>query len=417
MYNVLAQFVNKKFNIDAHYFLKGGFWLSLTQVIVVLTGIVTTSLFAHYLSETDYGIYRYLIGLAVLFSSLSLTGLGQSIFQTAAKKYYGFYQETITINFIYNLGVLFSALAGVGYYFYKGNIVLSIGCLLIAVLQPIINSFQFTSTYLQGSGRFRESTFLLGVKTLLISSISLISLLLTNNIIVLAGVYLTVNTFVNVLSYLWYKPKKTNPTPHIEYAKYLSYAKHTSARNVLSVIANRADAVIIFTQLGAPALAVYTIAMIIPEQIKASFKNFSSLLIPKYIKHSNDQVLKKSIPKRSFQLFFITVIISSLYILLAPTIYELLFPKYTEAIVLSQLVALSLPTVVALLPLSYIHKELAENSLYKIQLLSACVLLILMILGTILFGLIGAILAKVTSRYFESIITFIAFHQISKKVA
>lgn len=417
MYSFAANFLQKKFNFDAHYFLKGGFWLSLTQGIIVLAGILTTSLFAHYLSETDYGIYRYLIGLAVLFSSLSLTGLGQSILQTAAKKYYGFYQETITINFIYNLGVLFSALAGAGYYFYKGNIVLSVGCLLIAVLQPIINSFQFTSTYLQGSGKFRESTFLQGVKTLLISLISLISLLLTNNIIVLAGVYFTANAFTNVFSYLYYKPKKTNPTPYIEYIKYLEYAKHTSARNVLSVIANRADAVIIFTQLGAPALAIYTIAMIIPEQIKASFKNFSSLLIPKYVKHSNDQVLKKSIPKRSFQLFFITIISSALYILLAPIIYELLFPKYTEAIVFSQLIALSLPTVIALLPLSYIQKELAGNSLYKIQLLSACVLLILMILGTIIFGLIGAILAKVISRYFETIITFVAFLQISKKVA
>ncbi len=411
MYFSTANFLQKKFNFDAHYFLRGGFWLSLTQVIVVLAGILTTSLFAHYLSETDYGIYRYLIGLAVLFSSLSLTGLGQSILQTAAKKYYGFYQETITINFIYNLGVLFSALAGAGYYFYKGNIVLSIGCLLIAVLQPIINSFQFTSTYLQGSGRFRESTILQTVKTLFITIICLGSLFLTKSILILIGTYLISTALISTISYFWFKTKKYTPTPSDVYNKYLTYAKHTSVRNILSSIAYRLDSIVIFTYLGAAPLAIYTIATIIPEQIKGVFKNLASLLLPKYAAHQDYSILKKSISKRSFQLFLILVGITIIYILVAPYIYNLLFPKYQAAVLYSQITAVAFPAFIFLVPMSFLQALKDETRLYKITVYGSVFQIISLLVFVFYFGLMGAIVAKVIYRYFVLASVFLTFRK------
>ncbi len=412
MYLSVANFLQKKFNFDAHYFLKGGFWLTLTQAIVVLAGIVTTSLFAHYLSETDYGIYRYLIGLAILFSSFSLTGLGQSILQTAAKKYYRFYQETIRLNFLYSLSIAFISLGGAIYYFINENIILSLGCILIAIFQPIISGFQNTQAFLQGSRRFREATIAQGIKVIAVSLLSIGTLFFTENIVVLLLVYLGSNSLVNIIFHIIYRPKQAEDTPEEISLQYVAYAKSTSVRNIISSISNRLDTVLIFTQLGAAELAVYTIATIIPEQIKGSFKNLASLLLPKYAKHEDAAVLKRSVPKRSVQLFLLLLTVTILYIIAAPYMYELLFPKYQNAVLLSQITALAFPTFVLYIPYSILQSRLAESELHKITLYSS-VFQVVTIFGFIfLFGLMGAIIAKLTYRIFYLIVVYSYFKKL-----
>ena len=406
MYSSAANFLQKKFNFDAHYFLKGGFWLSLTQIIVVLAGILTTSLFAHYMSETDYGIYRYLIGLAVLLSSFSLTGLGQSILQTAAKKYYQFYQETIRLNFLYSLSITVISLGGAVYYFINENLILSLGCILIAIFQPIINGFQNTQVFLQGSRRFREETIAQGIKVLIVSLASIAALFLSESILILFLVYLGVNSLVNVLFHIIYRPQHTPQTPPEVSVQYVAYAKSTSIRNIISSVSNRLDTVLIFTQLGAAELAIYTIATIIPEQIKASFKNLASLLLPKYAKHDDMRILKKSVPRRSLQLLLLLLPVTIIYIIAAPYIYELLFPKYEEAVFLSQLISISFPAMIAMIPASILQSHLKEKALYQNQIFEATIFTILLCVLVLKFGVIGAVIARVTTRYITGILYF-----------
>jgi O-antigen/teichoic acid export membrane protein len=412
MYSFTANFLQKKFNFDAHYFLKGGFWLSLTQGIVVLAGILTTSLFAHYLSETDYGIYRYLIGLAVLFSTFSLTGIGQSILQTAAKKYYGFYQETIRLNFLYSVPISLISVGGAIYYFIKGNSVLSLGCVLIALIQPVTNAFQNTPIFLQGSRRFKEATTAQGIKVVLVAAISVATLFLTENILILLCAYFGSNALLNIALHLIYRPVRSTSTPPDIANQYIRYAKSTSIRNIISSLSNRLDAVLIFTQLGAAELALFTIATIIPEQIKASFKNLASLLLPKYARHEDVTVLKRSVPKRSAQLFLLLCAITILYIFTAPYLYELLFPKYPDAIVLSQLTALAFPTFVLYIPYSILQSRLAESELHKITLYSS-IFQVMTIFGFIFFfGLLGAIIARLLYRIIFMLTVYAYFFRI-----
>lgn len=409
LYVALAQKIEQRFKVDARYFLSGGFWLTLTQAIVVLAGIITTSLFAYYLSETDYGVYRYLIGLAVVFSSFSLTGLGQSILQTAAKKYYRFYQETIKLNLLYSSAITLFSFVGAVYYYLNENVTLALGCLLIAVLQPIINAFQNTQAFLQGSRRFREATIAQGAKVIVVALASVAALYLTESVLVLFLVYLTANSLVNIAFHLIYQPHDTPATPPAVAHQYIAYAKSTSFRNIISSVSNRLDTVLIFTQLGAAELAIYTIAIIIPEQIKASFKNLASLLLPKYAKHDNMDILKRSVPKRSFQLFLILLAVTIVYIIAAPYIYELLFPKYEEAVFLSQITALAFPTFILYIPYSILQSRVAEKELQKITLYSSLFQIVIIFGFVFFFGLLGAIMAKLIYRIFFLITVYTYF--------
>jgi O-antigen/teichoic acid export membrane protein len=411
LYLKFATALEHRFRFDAHYFLKGGFWLSVSQGVTILAGLATTSLFAHYLSETEYGIYRYILGLAILFSSFSLTGLGQSILQTAAKKYYAFYQETLSLNLAYSLTIAILSLAGGAYYLIKENITLAFGCFLIALLQPLITGFQNTTVFLQGSRRFQASTAATTIKTLFVSLTSITALLITKDVLILIAAYLLASAVINILLHLWYRPRELAPTPAEIKTQYLSYAKHTSVRNIISNISYRADTIIVFTQLGAIELAIYTVATVIPEQIKASFKNLSSLLLPKYANSSDELSLKKSVPKRSLQLFCLLSLVVFLYILVAPYIYQIFFPKYQSAVFLSQLLSISFLGMVALIPANILQAKIATKKLYEFQMFESILSIVLMLMLIIWMGVLGAVLAKVIVRFATSIYYYILFYR------
>ncbi|MFT7644515.1 MAG: O-antigen/teichoic acid export membrane protein [Candidatus Paceibacteria bacterium] len=414
LFQTISDKLEKRFNTDARYFLNGGFWLTLGQVFITTFGLATTVLFAHFLSETDYGIYRYLIGLAVIFSLFSLTGLDQAILQTAAKKYYGFYQKTLKINLIYSLPITGIAMIGAGYYWFNENTILAVGCLLIAILQPIISTFRFVPVFLHGSRRFKESTIVHTVRMLVISVFSIIALFLTQNILILFAVYLSGLLITNFVSHLIFKPKTEGVAEDIV-TKYLNYAKHTSIRNIIGNAAYRLDSVIIFTQLGAVELAIYTIANIVPEQIKATFKGLASLILPKYAQQDDVELTKKNIPKRGLQLFIIFSIITFLYIALSPFLYTLLFPKYDTAIFFSQLAALSLPAMVAILPCSLLQAHRKERELHSLNIQSSVVTILLTLVLIPSYGLIGAIVAKILSRYFNLALSFFLVYKLKSR--
>ena len=104
--------LSRKLKLDLHYFAKGGFWLLVAQGGTIIGSLLGTIVFANILTEESYGIYRYLVALAVLFSTFSLTGITQSVLQTAAKGHTEFFPYAIRISLIYNLGTTITGLGG-----------------------------------------------------------------------------------------------------------------------------------------------------------------------------------------------------------------------------------------------------------------------------------------------------------------
>jgi O-antigen/teichoic acid export membrane protein len=405
IYESLISITEKKFRVDARYFINGGFWLSLGQVTTIVFGLLTTVLLTRYLPETSYGIYKYLIALVAIFSAFSLSGVGQSILQTAAKGYGNFYRENISLIFKFNLLISLSALSGSVYYWYNDNTLLSIGCLLIALIQPITQTFQSIPAYLNGKGNFKLSTKIHLARMSFISATTLITLFLTQSVLWLFLAYISSHLVVNLVTYyLFIKPASKTPT-HIT-QKYLNYAKHTSLRNLIEGIASKADAIIIFTSLGAVELALYSVATVIPEQIKSSLKNVATLLMPKYAKIDDPDILIKTLPKRSFQLLVILVLITIAYILIAPLVIPFLFPKYPEAVLYTQIAAISFPTFIALLPHSILKAKLANSELYKINTINSILQIILVFLGATFYGLMGVVVATIIRRVFNLLVAY-----------
>lgn len=411
MIDSLLTILSKKLKIDLHYYAKGGFWLSLMQAITVLGSLIVSVVLANMLDEAEYGVYRYIIGIGILLTSFSLTGMGQSIFQTASKGYSGFYTLGLRKSLIYSVGITITGIIGTIYYYFQNNIELAIGCLLIALFQPLLNTFQQIFPFLQGEQKFLESTILQGVKTVIVTVVTVATVLITKDAIWLVLVYLLLHTSTNFLVHLFFRPKKDLPVEEEVRTRYMNYAWNSSVRGIIGNIAFRIDSIIVFQQLGAVELAIYTIANIVPEHIKGSFKNVVTLLVPKYALHENIESIKKSIAKRSLQLFLLTAVITFLYILLSPYLYTLLFPKYPDAILLSQLVALSFPAMLALIPVSALQAHTEEKKLTSVNTQSSVLMIFFTILLTITHGLYGAIIARVISRYINLVLSYYHFYK------
>ncbi len=410
MYYKFINYIERQFGIDAHYFVSNSFWVAMTQVVTLGGSLLVTVLFAHLLSEELFGNYRYLIAIASIISVFSLNSIGQSILQTAAQGKLGFFKTGMRYSLASGiLSALLGIIAGI-YYFINDNPLLASSCFLIAIVQPIISSYFNVFSLLSGQQRFQESAILQTVRVLAITVVSVGTILVTQNVFLLFLSYQIMQLTTNGLGYWYFKPKAAAPElPPEETKKYLHFAFHQSVQAAILNTAQRLDAIVVFQHLGATQLAFYSIALVIPDQIRGFIKNLSNLLFPKYVTYTPQQ-LRNSIPKRSIQLFFVLLTLSGLYIVIAPYLFALIFPKYITAILYSQILALAIPASIYYIIQSALKSETNSTALYYIQLSSATVRIILTLVLTYTFGIIGTITAFVASSYLELSFYFLWFY-------
>ena len=290
-----------------------------------------------------------------------------------------------------------------GYYYLNGNITLTLSFLIVATFLPIIESFGIYGAFLNGQKLFNVSTRY-GVSTQIISVISLIAtLILTKNLFLILLAYFIPYT---LLRFIFFKitfrkfllNKKEDP-------QTISYGKHLSLINVISTVANYLDRVLAFHFLGAVDLAVYSFAIAIPEQIKGVFKNIGSLALPKFSTRSKKEI-KSTIFKKILKLLIFTGIIIVVYIILAPFIYKIFFPKYTDSVFYSQIFSISLISAISVLPLSALQAQIAKKQLYQFNIFSSLIQILFLFVFLYFFGLLGIIIARVIARFINLGIIF-----------
>ncbi len=400
-----------RLDLDIKYIISGGFWLNTGQVFTLLITLTLAYVFANYVDSAEYGFYKYVLSLSAIFSIFSLTGMGQSIIQAAASGYTSFLHKGFKLSLTYGLTVAIIGFSASVYYWANGNTAIAIGCLLIALFQPMINSGKLIFAYFQGTKQFMQSTQLQIIQSFFVTIIIITTIFLTQNILYILAAYFVSSSFILLIFVILYRKKI--PPEHAEktlYDKYLSYAKHTSFRNAITNLSFEIDKIVTFQYLGATELAIYTFAVALPEQLKGVIKNLAVMILIKFTGHSIEDI-KKNMKKKVLLLMIVLIFLTTLYVSLAPYIYKLLFPDYSESILLSQLFALSFPSMILILPVSALKAKMAEKSLHTLNYSISLLLVISVSIGVVTFGLIGLILARVLVRYVNAILAFVLLYK------
>ena len=408
-YNLL-RWSEKYTKTDMIYLSKGGFWLTLGQIIAFISAFLLTITFANFLPKETYGTYKYLISILALLSIPSLKKFGTAFIQSIARGYEGNFEKILWTKIKWgSLGSLASFILAF-YYFIQNNYTLAIGFCIIAIIVPFFNGFNLYTSYLSGKKIFNKLTKYRSLSQIIVTISVVISLFLTNNVLLILLTYLLSETITRLIAL--YLTKKKFPPNTEKDEEVMKYGKHLSFIELFKSIAEEADKILIYHYIGGAELAIYTIAISPIGQIKTFILNLKTLAFPKLSEADADKI-KKTLPKKILKASLITIPIIVIYILLAPWLFSMFFPKYTSSVILSQILAISIILVPTSLMSSALSAKKQIKSLYKLRILGSLGKLIIYFIAVKYYGLIGLVISRIIIDIYMTILYKYYFNKIN----
>ncbi len=403
---------------DMIYVARGGFWSTASFVLTSLLSIALVWAFANLLPKETYGTYKFIMSLAGSLSFLTLTGINTVVTRATTQGQEGVLQYALKIQLRWNMLFTIAALFVAGYYFIHNSPLIGTSLCIIAVTFPLTTSFNTFSAYLLGKREFRKMSVYSIITSLFYITAMVGTLALTNNLLIIVTAYALGNLLpLLVFYYVTQSEIKERTEILAEHkAELLNYLKHLSLMNVFSTLSQYVDKIVIFHYIGAIQLAVYGVALAIPERIRGYFKTVSALIIPKTSGKTIEEV-RSIFYTRVFQSFLIGLITSLAYIAIAPFVFRLLLPNYLEAIQYSQVIAL---VFIFILPGSYIGEIFRSHKMIRALYLSSVTAhvsrIILFILCGMTWGVWGVIIASLGTHAAGLILNFFLWEIESRRL-
>ena len=237
-------------------------------------------------------------------------------------------------------------------------------------------------------------------------------MLVTNKPIWFVVVYFVSNTLIGVILYIKvvgiYKPNNKVDIESINYSKHLSFL------GIIGTIVDNIDSILIFHYIGPVQLAIYNFAIAIPSQIKGPLKGLAGLILPKFIER-DDKEIKAGMRNKILVLFVSSLAIIGLYVIVAPHIYKIFFPKYLDSIIYSQIFSFSLLAMVAIPADTYFTAKQKIKPQYFAIIGGFIIQLTFLYFGVKWGGLIGFVLAMTITKILWAIQSLLLYEWSSRK--
>ena len=409
IYNLLKK-SEKFFQTDMIYLAKGGFWLTLGQIVSSLSSFLLAIAFANLLPKETYGTYKYVLSLVGILSIFTLSGMNTSLTRSVARGFEGSLKPILKEKIKWgSIGSLVS-LGIAAYYYLNGNLTLTICFVITAVFLPLMDPLGIYVSFLNGRKNFKLSTKYQAWSRVIATILMILILIFTKNIFLILFTYFIFYTTCRFI-FLKITFKKQRPNSEKELGT-ISYGWHLSLIKVISLIANNLDKIVLWHLLGASSLAIYSMSTAAPNQIKSFLQKIYTLIFPKFSKQKYI-VLQKTIPKKAPIFSGFLIITIAIYILICPYIFKIFFPRYLESINFSKIFILSF---ISMPGAFFINAFLAHNmksEIYIIRIGVPLFKIILIFILTPIYGILGVILSYIMSGIFSLILSFILFNRKS----
>lgn len=411
----LLRWSEKYTKTDMVYFARSNFWLTLGRIIAVASGFSLTIAFANLLSPTNFGTYKYVLAAAGIISALSLNGLGAAVLRSVGKGKKHVVPKTFKIGVIWSIPASIMALCGSLFYFINGNIQLGTAFVFIAVTNPFLSNLGISKVLFSGIGDFKQATLFNIPRTVVPVLAIIITLFATQNVLAVLFVYFLSNAITGWVIYKISLKKLAISEKTEGVQETVQYGKHLSILGGIQIITNYIDQLLLWHFVGPVALATYAIAFGPTREMRTFIDNIAAIAFPKFAA-KNAQTAVKNIPRRTKQLFILLLGITILYIIIAPFLFKIFFPKYISAIFISQLLVISIlfqPRNLADI-LLFAHGGVKDR--YIITIPSQIIKLILLLILIPTFGLMGAVSAILLSELGSVFVIVYAYKRFSKSL-
>ena len=422
----ILNFINKfqqYFKIDFFYLIKGGSWLTAGRLINVFAAFLLSLAWANWIDKETFGNYQYILSLVGIISIFSLPEMDTAVTQAVARKFEGSFIRGFKVQLKWGILGSLSALFIAGYYWIQNNQNLSSCFLIVALFLPLFNASLIYLGLLTGRKLFDIQVKYDAITQLIATAIMILTLFFIKEFLLGVPIYIILcliifiyflsrtllRTFFLVITNLKFKPNKKEDTKTIGFGIKLSFS------GIIDSLTGNLDKILLFHYLGAIDLAIYSFAKLVPEQIRFFLiRPINLMSLPNFSVRSQKE-LKKTIFKK---IYYWTVLISIfvlIYILLAPFVFQIFFPKYLSAVPYSQLYALSI------IPLSFpiigniFKAKMMLKQIYQLKIIPSIIRAGLFLILIPLFGIWGAILGVVLARIFNAFFISILFKTTNKE--
>lgn len=381
---------------DMIYLTRGGLSLLIIQVFATFFALATSITFANFFPKDAYGTYKYVLALAGIIGTFSLTGISSAVTQSVSGGFDKSLTDGFRLNLKWSFGIVLISFGASLYYWLNGNTTLSYSLIAIGLITPIMGSFSLYASYLSGKKKFEALSILSLIRFGLPTIVLIGAVFKTDSALAIIIAYLLAHASAAGICY-WISKSLFKlegiSDPNIE-----SYGKHLSLLGILNMIADQLDKIIVFHFVGAVQLAVYSFATALPNQIWGTFKSIGQLALPKFVSRDINEI-RKEIGGKMLRLFFVLLVVTGVYILFAPLIFKLFFPQYLDAVIYSQFFALTLPGFVSSFPNTALNAKKAVKALYYNNVSFAIIKIALLLGFSYFWGVWGVIAARVIYEY------------------
>lgn len=389
------------FKIDMVYLAKGGFWQTFGQIINNLLSFVLIIFFANFLSKETYGLYKYVISLGSILGIFALTGMNQAVNQAAANGH----DDTLRTSVIYQLKwnvIVFLAfwLTG-GYYFVNDNMLMASSFFILGVFSPLTLALNTYGAYLEGKKVFRLSNFFNVISTFVYVLGMITVVLLGKDLVWLIAAYslttFSSNLFFYILTIRMFRVK-AGPADHV-----LKYGRDLTFIGLINPITSQVDSIILNHFWGPAQLAVYSLAMAIPNRAISFTKSWVNLGFPKLSTKTIEEA-DQAFYRRIIQGLSLGLIMTIAYVVIAPYFFKLLLPAYLDSVFYSQILMVSL---IFAMPNRYISILFSAQKLTRLILVNSIAQSIIRILLYLSLGIWGGIFGLVLAQVLNSLISLL----------
>jgi len=383
-----------KFGFDLNYFVKGGVWLSLGQGFNLLKSFILSIVFANILSVGVFGEYSFIMSILGIAGIFALPGMKNAVIQATAKGYDGTYFKAIKQIFNWSwLGSLFLLIFST-YEYCIGSFDMALIFLIVASILPIYSISGFYSALLNGKKKFNIFVKLSSLFNIISTIFIVLAVFLTQKAFWVVIVTLSIQILVQgFYSLIYMKKFIKNKKVDIEGIKF---GKLTSLSMGFSNIAFRLDNIVVALLLGYEELAIFIIVTAIPNQLKALMNTFTPMMLPKLAAHKKFNSKQVNVLFR--KLLFYTSFAIILYIFIAPTIFNVFYPKYSAYIFLSILFNISLLTFANTIFNVNLIRLKKHKIINRINIISSTYLIIGSCVFIYFFGIVGAVINRIIYR-------------------
>jgi O-antigen/teichoic acid export membrane protein len=379
---------------DIGYLFRGGSYLAIGQVIASASGLAITVGLAHALEQAEYGLYSYILSLAGFAAAFTLSGMDTAVAQATARGNNRTLLQGFKLKLLWCIPMALGTLVAGIYYLTQGDTTIGYSLLVVGTLAPFMNASSLYGAYFIGKRLFKKIAHDNVFTNIAIATAILATAYLTHNVVYIVIAYFLSSTLIFLTRTTLLIHSVSANTSDSNDTESLSLGKHLSAMDVFSNVATHLDKIIVFQLLGATSLALYVLALAPIKQLQGIAKLVRTLVLPKFSLRSADE-LRDTIPHK-FKIFFVfSFSITLLYCLIAEFAFEHLFPKYTDAVVYSQALSLSLlfmPFILHTQALTVLGKK---HELYVLHLTKPFIKIGLLLFLVPTYGIWGAVGAHI----------------------